>query len=116
MKFITALILTALLGFAAPLYFPWWSFAVTSFVVAIVIHQRSYKAFIAGFFGLFLLWGVHAFIIDSYNEHILSQKVASILPLQGSSFMLILITAFIGGLVSAFAALTGSLARNSANG
>jgi hypothetical protein len=51
-----------------------------------------------------------ALIIDIRNEHLLSQKVANILPLGGSYILLTLITAFVGALVSAFAALTGSLA------
>ena len=113
MKFITAIILTALLGYAVPLYAPWFSFAITSFVVAIAIHQKPFKAFAAGFLGLFLLWGIHAFILDNANQHILSQKVADIFKLGDASFALILISALIGGVVSGFAALTGSFARGS---
>src|SRR2546425_4258955 len=111
MKFIAAIVLTALLGYAAPLYFAWWSFAVTSFIVAIAVHQNAAKAFLTGFIGLSLLWGFHASIIDNANDHILSQKVAYILPLNGSSISLIWITSIIGGLVSGLAALTGSFAR-----
>jgi hypothetical protein len=111
MKFIAAIILTALLGYAAPLYFAWWSFAITSFIVAIAVHQSPARAFLAGFIGLSLLWGVHASIIDTTNDHILSQKVAYILPLNGSSISLVWITAIIGGLVSGFAALSGSFAK-----
>jgi hypothetical protein len=112
MKFITAIILTALLGYAAPLYFAWWSFAITSFIAAIAVHQNPAKAFLTGFIGLSLLWGFHASIIDNANDHILSQKVANILPLNGSSISLIWITAITGGLVSGFAALTGSFAKD----
>lgn len=111
MKFITVLLLTALLGFAAPLYFTWWSFAITSFVIALLVHQKAFLAFIAGFFGLFLLWFFYTIIIDNANQHILSQRIAHLLPLNGSSILLILITSLIGGLISGFAALSGSLAR-----
>jgi hypothetical protein len=111
MKFIVVIVLTALLGYAAPLYFPWWSFAATSFVVALFVHQRAWAAFAATFLGLFLLWGVIALIIDNRNNHLLSQKIAELLSLHGSSLLLICVTAFIGGLVSGFAGLSGSLAR-----
>jgi hypothetical protein len=111
MKFIVVILLTALLGYAAPLYFSWWSFAVCSFIIALLIHQKPFFAFIATFLGLFLLWGIMAMMIDNANNHLLSQKIAQVLPLNGSSILLILITAFIGGLVSGFAGLTGSLAR-----
>ena len=112
MKFITVLLLTALLGFAAPLYFTWWSFAVTSFIIALFVQQKAFFAFIAGFSGLFLLWLFYTMIIDNANQHILSQRIAHLLPLNGSSILLILITSLIGGLISGFAALSGSLARN----
>ncbi len=111
MKFITALILTALLGYAGPLYFPWWSFAITSLIVSIVIHQSSGKSFVSGFLGLFLLWAIHVIIIDNANEHLLSKKVAHLLPFNGSSVILILVTAILGGLVSGLAALTGSFTQ-----
>ena len=111
MKFITAILLTALLGFAAPLYFAWWSFAVTSAIVALAVNQSAFKAFVTGFFGLFLLWGVLAFVIDVRNEHLLSQKIATLLPLGGAYNVLIVITALVGAFVSGFAALTGSIGR-----
>src|ERR1700745_1493960 len=112
MKFIVVVLLTALLGYAAPLYFTWWSFAVTSFIIAVLVHQKAWVAFAATFLGLFLLWAILALIIDSANDHLLSQKIAMLFPLNGSSSLLILITALVGGLVSGFAGLTGSLARN----
>ncbi len=113
MKFITALLLTALLAFAAGLYgrLPWWSFAVTSFFVSVAIHQKAEKAFLAGFSGLFLLWAVIAVMKDAANDHILSTKVAQILHLGGSYILLILITGIVGGFVSGLAALAGSFFR-----
>ena len=112
MKFIVVVLLTALLGYAAPLYFTWWSFAVTSFIIALFVHQKAWAAFAAAFLGLFLLWAIMALIIDCANDHLLSQKIATILPLHGSSGLLIFIAALVGGLVSGFAGLTGTLARN----
>lgn len=115
MKFITALLLTALLAYAAGLYgtLPWWCFVITSFLVSVAIHQKAGKAFLAGFLGLFLLWVSIAAMKDIANEHILSVKVAHILPLGGSSVALIFLTGLLGGLVSGLAALTGSFFRQS---
>jgi hypothetical protein len=111
MKFFVALLLTALLSFAGALFFPWWIIALTAFIVAALIPQRSFLAFVAGFLALFLLWGVQASIIDANNHHVLSAKVAELLPLRGSYIALILVTALIGGLVGGMGALTGSLLR-----
>ena len=108
MKFIIALVLTALLGYLFPMFLPWWSFAITSFLVAAFIRQRPWKSFLAGFIALLLLWGIYATAIDSANQHILSTKVAQILPFKGSYLALTVATAIIGGLLSGMAALTGS--------
>ena len=112
MKFIIAILLTALLGYAAPLFLPWWAFVITSGIVGATIHQQPWKAWLAGFLGMFLLWGVWAYMIDSANEHILSTRVAGLLKL-GSGTMLVLVTALVGGLLSSVAALAGSFARKS---
>lgn len=111
MKFAVSLVLTALLSFAAGLYLGWWSLAIAAFVVALCIPQKPWQNWLAGFLGLFLLWGCLATWIDIRNLHILSGKVASIIPLGGSTLLLILITAFAGALVAGFAALTGSYLR-----
>ncbi len=111
MKFFVALVLTALLGFAASLFFPWWIIAVAAFIVALAIHQNAFASFLAAFLGLFLLWAIQSAYIDAQNEHLLSAKVASILPLGGSYIAVIIVTAFIGGLVAGMGALTGSFAR-----
>jgi hypothetical protein len=111
MKFIVSVLLTALAGYAAGLYLPWWSLAIAAFVVALVVHQTGGKAFGAGFLGCFLLWGILALLRDSANEHILSGKIANLLPLGGNVNLLLFATATIGGLVGGMAALCGSLGR-----
>ena len=115
MKLISAIVITGFLAFVTGLYtsLPWWSFATSSLVVSIAIHQKPAKAFLSGFLGLFFLWAGLAFLRDTANEHILSTKVAQILPLGGSYMVLILLTGILGGLVSGFAALTGSYIRKS---
>lgn len=111
MKFIIAILLTAVLGFAAGLYLVWWAFAITSLIVAVAIHQRAWKAFVSGFAGMFLLWGISALVIDTNNDHLLASKIAGVFMLGDNYVLLIVITALIGGLISGFAALTGSYAR-----
>jgi hypothetical protein len=113
MKFIVAVILTALLAFAAGLFLPWWSIAIVALFVAVLINQRSGIAFLSGFLGVFLLWGLLAWWINMKNEGILATKIASVLPLGGSAIILILVTGFIGGLVAGFAAMSGSYLRTS---
>jgi hypothetical protein len=113
MKFIVSFFLTILLSFAGALFLPWWIIAVAAFLVAALIHQRPLKSFLAGFLALFILWGAQAFFLDIENEHLLATKVAAILPLGGSYIVLILVTAFDGGLVAGMSALTASFLRGS---
>ena len=111
MKFIIALVLTALLSFIASLRFDWWIIAIMSFIVALLVHQTAWKSFLAGFLGLFLLWGILAEWIDIANKGILSKKIATVLPLGGNALLLILITGIVGGLVAGFAAMSASYLR-----
>lgn len=115
MKFISAIILTALTGYIAGIlsFSPWWGFAVTTLLVAVLVHQKAGKAFLSGFLGIFLLWAGLAYWMDQQNNGILSQRIAQILPLNGNSLLLILITGVVGGLVAGFAAMSGSFLRAS---
>ena len=113
MKFLVATVLTALLAFISGLFLPWWGIAVTSLLVAVLVHQKAGKAFLAGLLGVFFLWAVLAWWIDMKNNGVLSKKIASVLPLGGSAIVLILVTGIVGGLVSGMAAMSGSFLRSS---
>jgi len=111
MKLIASILLTALLSFVICLYTDWWGIAIAAFVVAIFIHQKPLKSFITGFVALFVLWAGVSWWIDMKNEHVLAGKMARILGLGGSVFLMILVTGLLGALVAGFAALAGSYAR-----
>lgn len=112
MKFLITFILIALLSFAAGIYFPWWSLAIVGFVVGIVIPQSGWSAFFAGFLSVAILWTVLSLMLSIPNEHILARRVAPIFVKTDSPFLLILVTALIGGLVGGFATLTGNLLQS----
>ena len=111
LKFTIAILLTALLCFVGGLWFPWWEIAVASFIVSMIIPQQRWDSFLSGSLGVFFLWGILSWWIDFKNNSILSQKIAQVLPLGGSPYLLILVTALIGGIVGGFAALTASYIR-----
>ena len=90
MKFILAALLTMALAFLAGLYLPWWSIAIVAFLVALFLPQPSFRGFLSGFLGIFLLWGILAFWIDVENQQILSRKMALVFRLGGSSALLFL--------------------------
>lgn len=111
MKFFAALFITILLAFISGLFLPWWGIAIAAMLAAFVVRQKAGFAFLSGFFALLLLWSGLAYWIDSENESILSVRIAELLGIGDNSFLLILITGVIGGLVAGFAAMTGSYLR-----
>lgn len=111
MKFAIALIITFFLSYAAGFYFPWWSIAVVAFIVAALIHQKPFPAFLSGFLALFLLWAGLASYIDIKNQHLLAGKISQLLFKTQSHYLLILVTGLIGGLTAGFAALSASFLR-----
>ena len=114
MKFIVAIVLHGFLAFAVGLYsqVPWWLFVGTSGIVAFFIMDTPAKSFFAGFLGVAALWSGLALGKDLANAHLLSSKVAQILPLGGSYIALIVVTGVVGGLLGGFAALTGAYFRS----
>ena len=113
MKFLAALIITALVSFITGLYLPWWGIAIAAFIVALLVRQNAGMAFLSGFLALFLLWSGLAFWIDNGNESILSARIGELLGIGNNPFLLIFITAVIGALVAGFAAMSGSFLRSS---
>ena len=113
MKFTISILLAALLTYAIGIYgnLPWWSFVITNLLIAVAIPQKPFLAFASGAIGVGMLWAGLAMGIDLANNHILSTKVANLLPLKGSYKGLIILTAFLGALLGGLASLTGSFVR-----
>jgi hypothetical protein len=111
MKFFASVILIALLSFALCLFLPWWVIAITSFVVAFAIPQKSGLAFLAGFIALFILWTGLSFYISAANNHLLAHKISVLFIKADNPTLLILLTGLIGGLVAGSGSLTGRLFR-----
>ena len=113
MKFTISILLAALLTYAIGIYgnLPWWSFVITNLLIAVAIPQKPFLAFASGAIGVGMLWAGLAMGIDLANNHILSTKVANLLPLKGSYNGLIILTAFLGALLGGLASLTGRFVR-----
>ena len=100
-----------IVSFAAGFYLPFWSAGLVAFLVSVFIYQKPGMAYLTGFAGIFLLWGMLGLWIDLQNESILSHRIASLFPLGGSSALLILITAIVGAIIGGLSALSGSFLR-----
>lgn len=111
-KFLVNTLLIALLCFIGGIFFPNWIIAPIAFIVSLLIPLRPLPAFLSGFVALFLLWGGLALVASAANHGILATKIASLLPLSGSPYLLILVTALVGALVGGGGSLTASFLRN----
>jgi hypothetical protein len=112
MKFLVAMILTALLAFVSGLFLPWWGIALVAWLVALFIPQRPVGAFFSGLAGAFLMWTILAWWIDMKNDSVLSHRMAEVLPFGGNTILLITVPGLlVGGLVSGLAALSGCYLR-----
>jgi len=112
-KIAVTILLSAIACFAIGIYgaLPWWSFVVTNFIIALAIPQKPLVSFLTGALGVGAIWAGLATGIDMANNHLLSSKVAQILPLNGSYVLLIVITALIGFLLGGMASLTAAYLR-----
>ena len=89
---------------------PWWGVFVAAAAGGFAISLPAGKTFLGGFFGVALLWFLQTYLTDSANESILSEKVAGIFGLS-SGFMMILVSALIGGICGGVGASLGRSLR-----
>lgn len=104
------IVLILFFGWLLGMILPWWSIALVCFVVVFINGGSVMQNFLAGFLGIFILWFVHALIIDIQNQSILSKQIAELFTLP-NTILLILITALVGGIVGGISSITGSLFR-----
>ena len=62
-------------------------------------------SFVAGFVSLFLLWYGLSFWMSFQNGHLLANRISTLILKQENSFLLVLITALIGGIVPMYFSL-----------
>ncbi|MGB3780849.1 MAG: hypothetical protein WA960_20970 [Tunicatimonas sp.] len=111
MKFIFKVILTAAVCYVVELFLPWWTVALVSFGVNLVLPTKGFNAFLSGFLGVGLLWLGVAWLIDSQSGGLLTERVAGIFEFTNPVWMIAL-SGGIGGLVGGLAGLCGTLFRN----
>lgn len=108
-------------GLMMGLLFPkWWSLcilaALVGFLLSEVPRRRAYSekkktdignSFGAGLIAGVLLWGIWALWKDLGNDMILSNRISELILTKQVPYSMILITALMGGLITAFSTMTG---------
>ena len=122
MRFFLRFILILIFAYPAGYLLPWWGMALIAFAVGAVLSERRKRrvfakkqpparSFLAGFLAIFLLWGSIAFYHNLQNANFLAEKISQLFtqspPIPGP-YLLILITALIGGILGGLSALSGN--------
>lgn len=102
-NFLGTVLLTILLSF----FMPWWSVMVAAFATALFLPLKKFSVFVIPFLAIFSLWFVYSYILSSHNDFILAKKIAILLPLEGNPYLLISVSALIGGIAAGTAAILG---------
>jgi hypothetical protein len=93
------------------LLLPWWGIIPVCICIGFSTATVNHSPFLAGFIALFLIWAGYAWYIDIQNESILSTRVIRLFPVPHHSYILILITGFLGAFLGGMATLTGHTFR-----
>lgn len=115
MKTLLNLILTAAFAWAITLFTPWWGIMVAALIVALLLPLKGVRSFLIPFMAIFLLWAFQAYTLSSANDFVMAGKIATLLPLEGNTSLLIVLTAFIGGLAAGSSGLLGKQIRSMKN-
>ncbi|WP_027125509.1 hypothetical protein [Gelidibacter mesophilus] len=102
-NFITTLVLAIILS----QLLPWWHVMVAGFLSALFFSLNRTAVFFIPFIAVFLFWISYSFVLSNTNDFILAKKIAILLPLGGSSILLLIVTGFIGGIAAGVGALLG---------
>jgi hypothetical protein len=106
-KNILNFIVTLLLAVVLSQLLPWWSVMLAAYIGALVIVLKRAAVFFVPFFAIALFWIAYSVLLSSTNDFVLAKKIAVLLPLQGSSALLIIVTGLIGGFAAGIAAVFG---------
>ena len=109
--FFACVAIQLLLCFAVQLIFPWWSLIIICLLLGYILESVNKAAFTSGFLALFICWGLVSGWADAGNDSILSARIVKLFPIPASSLALIILTAFLGGLIGGFSTLTGHTFR-----
>ena len=103
LNFITTLVLAVIFSF----FMPWWSVMLAAFIAAVLFPLRSLSVFLIPFLAIFIFWATYALMLSAANDFTLAKKIAILLPFGGNPYILILVTAVIGGIAAGVAAVFG---------
>ncbi len=92
---------------------PWWLIIIAPLLLGFFFKITQFHAFLMGAFSIIIYWGFLFIILSSKVGSSILERVAYLLPINGSKVGLVIITLLIGGLLGGLAALNGAFWRKS---
>ncbi len=106
LKFLLKILLIALPSIYLLEEYPWWTVMVIAFIICAIIKTNWFLSFLSSFLAIGGLWFYKAYQIDAETNSILTNKIAELFALS-NPFLLVIITAVVGGLAAGFGGLSG---------
>ncbi len=107
---ILTIIIFVSVGALLSLYFSWYAYAIAFGLLAYLMNLQQ-KPFLIGFISGGLMWLLSAIWVAQTNPSSLPQKMASVLPLGGKTWLIYVLTMLIGGVMGGIWTLVGSKLR-----
>lgn len=104
-------ILILLLSLVAQFFLPWWVVVPIAFGVSYWKSSSGKGAFGAGWLAVFVCWAGMALFLHSTSNGVLTAQVSQIFFKSQQPYLLLLVSALIGGLVGGFSSLSGYLVK-----
>jgi len=97
-------------AFALQLYLPWYTIALVPLIFCAAVSDKPANDFGYSMLAIFCLWLSVSLFKDIVNHSILSARIAELFHL-GSSYILLLLSALVAGLVAGLGGLCGNYFR-----
>lgn len=87
-------------------FLPWWGFVPPCFFLGLKSRSALHSLGV-GFAGLFSVWLIAAYMLNIKSHGLMAKKMAVLFPLQESPWLMLLVTAVLGGVLGALWSLLG---------
>ena len=108
MENLIKVLITITIAFILSLFLPWWSIMVAGFIMGAIVGLKKADAFFIPFVAVAMLWIIQALVLAFPNDFTMTKKIAVLLPLEGNTFLLFLITGLVGGIAAGIAGVFGN--------
>jgi len=100
-------IVTLVLAIGLSFFLPWWGIMAAALITGFVIPLKKISVFMIPFLAVFLYWFVYSYWLSSENDFILAKKIATLFSLNANAYLLVFVTALIGGIAAGISGVFG---------